>query len=371
MSRPVFLGAGVGLGVGAGATLLVLGTRSTAVPEARLDELSASSSGLRRRAGRYGLPTREGVLEREGYLAAYDARNRNPLWVLEHLTRDTVRGDGTRDRSEFREDADVDERFRASNEDFLGSGYDRGHLAPAANHKGSQRAMDDTFLLTNVSPQAGAGFNRHYWARFEKFVRDLAWQYDEVFVVTGPLYLPRQRPDGGYEVRFPVLGAPPRMVSVPTHFFKVVLAERRGEDPPGKKGARKRRALGAFVMPNEPIAPGTPLAAFAVPLDSLETTAGMTFFPRLGGDRVAADDVALAWQRAGKALAKEQGKALPPGGGGAGGGGPGPGFSGPRGGGGGTPVAHLCDSSRCELPPENFWLKGKQGAAASRPRARH
>ena len=53
-----------------------------------------------------------------------------------------------------------------------GSGYDRGHLAPAADHKGSQKAMNSTFNLSNISPQVGEGFNRDYWARFEKFVKD-------------------------------------------------------------------------------------------------------------------------------------------------------------------------------------------------------
>ena len=128
------------------------------------------------------------MLVRDGYIVAYDTRNRNPLWVLEHLTRDSVNGEGNRENSggdarmgplivsyidliwtghhcmlfiaEFREDPDIDERFRAANEDFALSGYDRGHLAPAMNHKGSQAAMNATFLLTNISPQVGNGFNR-------------------------------------------------------------------------------------------------------------------------------------------------------------------------------------------------------------------
>ena len=53
--------------------------------------------------------------------------------------------------------AGIERRFRSKLGDFRGSGYDRGHHAPAANHKGSQRAMDDTFTLTNASPQARRG----------------------------------------------------------------------------------------------------------------------------------------------------------------------------------------------------------------------
>ena len=43
--------------------------------------------------------------------------------------------------------------------------YDRGHLAPAADHKGSQKAMEETFTLSNISPQVGKGFNRCAAAR--------------------------------------------------------------------------------------------------------------------------------------------------------------------------------------------------------------
>jgi len=48
----------------------------------------------------------------------------------------------------FVEDESIDERFRNKLEDFVDSGYDRGHMAPAANHKQSQQAMDETFTLT-------------------------------------------------------------------------------------------------------------------------------------------------------------------------------------------------------------------------------
>lgn len=46
------------------------------------------------------------------------------------------------------EDAKIEERFRNRLEDFEDCGYDRGHLAPAANHKKSQKAMNETFTLT-------------------------------------------------------------------------------------------------------------------------------------------------------------------------------------------------------------------------------
>ena len=62
-------------------------------------------------------------------------------------------------------------------------------------------AMDDTFYLTNMSPQVGAGFNRNYWSRLEQFVRQLTTVYADVYVLTGPLWLPKRERDGKHYVQ--------------------------------------------------------------------------------------------------------------------------------------------------------------------------
>jgi hypothetical protein len=58
-----------------------------------------------------------------------------------------------------------------------------------------------------MSPQVGAGFNRDYWARFEKLVKDVVKHADGVYVVTGPLFLPQ--PDGEtnkWTMKYPMIG---------------------------------------------------------------------------------------------------------------------------------------------------------------------
>lgn len=80
---------------------------------------------------------------------------------------------------------------RSLNSDYKGSGYDRGHLAPAGNHKSNQKFIQDTFYLTNMAPQVGKGFNRDSWNRLEKYVRKLTKKYSNVYCCTGPLYLPK------------------------------------------------------------------------------------------------------------------------------------------------------------------------------------
>ncbi len=71
------------------------------------------------------------------------------------------RGEGVdRDKSRFQEDESIPEKFRAKLLNYVKSGYDRGHMAPAADIRTTQKALDETFLLTNIAPQVGNGFNR-------------------------------------------------------------------------------------------------------------------------------------------------------------------------------------------------------------------
>ena len=78
-------------------------------------------------------------------------------------------------------------------------------------------------------PQVGDGFNRDYWSHFEDFVRRLTNKYDDVRVMTGPLYLPKLGADGKYRVTYEVIGSPPN-IAVPTHFFKLVVGETQGSE---------------------------------------------------------------------------------------------------------------------------------------------
>ena len=91
----------------------------------------------------------------DDFVLAYDKRNRTAHWVFEHLTREKVkRYEGIdRESSQFKPDNSVHEYFRATNEDYKKSGYDRGHLAAAGNHRWSQQALDQTFHLSNIAPQ--------------------------------------------------------------------------------------------------------------------------------------------------------------------------------------------------------------------------
>ncbi|KAI9826384.1 MAG: nuclease [Thelocarpon impressellum] len=280
----------------AGAATGVLATAAlySSKPERRLPEAVPSSSTRASGHGplrdverpvnpagvfQYGFPGPVNDLAtRLSTVSSFDRRTRNPHWVAEHITAESLQlKGGNRRHSYFVEDESVPEKFRARLKDYHLSGYDRGHQVPAADAKWDQRAMDDTFYLTNMCPQVGDGFNRDYWAHLEDFCRRLTHTYPSVRIVTGPLYLPRRDPqDGKWRVSYEVIGSPPN-VAVPTHFFKVVF----GED--GKTGGDV--ALGAFVLPNAEIDNDRPLASFEVPIEAVERASGLEFANKLPAQR--------------------------------------------------------------------------------------
>jgi len=224
------------------------------------------------------------LIQRRAYIVGYDRKLRHPAWTAERLTAASLgRGPskpdeiekGDRGRSTFTEDDSVPIMFRARLADYFRSGYDRGHMVPAADAKASQAAMDETFLLTNIAPQVGNGFNRHYWAYVEDWCRRLTGSFSEVFVFTVPLYLPKKHPDGKWRVTYEMIGDTAN-VGVPTHFGKVVLAV-KPSSPSTPRIAEM--SLGAFVLPNAEIPDETPLESFMIPVDAVERASGLMLFP--------------------------------------------------------------------------------------------
>jgi endonuclease G, mitochondrial len=162
---------------------------------------------------------------------------------------------------DFKEDEQIPEQLRATLADYKGSGFDRGHQAPAANHRSNPKAMADTFYLTNMCPQCPK-FNRGYWARLEKHIRDLTKNYQNVYVVTGPLYLPYEEGNKRF-VKYQVIG--PNDIAVPTHFFKVITLE----------DLQGRKEMNAYILPNAEIPSNAPLHQFETTIQKIEKTAGL------------------------------------------------------------------------------------------------
>lgn len=249
----------------------IFGTVSAAVPAPTSTDYAVEKQKRIGQIMQYGFPGFDNIRSFDDYVLSYDRRNRVAHWVFEHLTAETVRHNDQVDRSkcDFVEDDSVHVLFRSTNADYKRSGFDRGHLAAAGNHKHSQRHIEETFRLSNMAPQVGQGFNRDSWNRLERYVRKLTKTHINVYVCTGPLYLPKKEADGKKYVRYQVIGD--NNVAVPTHFYKVIVAE-----TPDHK-----LEMEAYVMPNQVIDDSTPLLVFQVPPESVERAAGLLFFDKL------------------------------------------------------------------------------------------
>ena len=202
-----------------------------------------------------GVP--EQMLRRTGYTASYNKTTKLPNWVAWHLTADRTTGPAKRSGVDFQADMDVPAP-RAEDSDYYGSGYDRGHMCPAADNKYSEKAMEESFLFTNMCPQNG-NLNRGDWNEMEQACRRWAKEYGGVYVVCGPIL---------YKGKHKTIGK--NKVVVPEAFFKVVL--RTGETP---------KAIG-FIYKN---AEGNrPKGDYVNTVDEVERITGIDFFPSLPDD---------------------------------------------------------------------------------------
>lgn len=189
-----------------------------------------------------------------GYLLSYNEEAEQPSWVAYQLTRDEVNGSISR-ADNFRIDPAVI-TGSATLDDYRGSGYDRGHLCPAADQKWSAQAMDDSFYLSNMSPQTGA-FNRGIWGSLESVVRTFANDFGAIYIATGPVLS-----DGPYKT----IGK--SKVTVPKEYYKVVLFF----------DGTNAQAIG-FLLKNE--GSDKKVRDFAVTVDQVEEKTGLDFFPAL------------------------------------------------------------------------------------------
>lgn len=203
-------------------------------------------------------PSDEIVVSHTGYTLSYSEEYEVPYWVAYKLSRESLEQSTVSRKDNFRED-ELIPTGSAELSDYRKSGYDRGHMAPAADFKWSEEAMDDTFYLSNMCPQ-NHSFNAGIWNDLESAVRSIAYEDEEIYVVTGPVLT-----DGPYET----IGS--NNVAVPRYFYKVILDY---TEPVIK-------AIG-FVMPNENSS--EPLEYFAMTVDEVEEITGIDFFPSLPDD---------------------------------------------------------------------------------------
>lgn len=201
----------------------------------------------------YYLPTSttDKIIVHDYYTLSYSETHEQAEWVAYELKKEHL------SRKEFKRPYFIEDRkvksMSADWKNYKNSGYDKGHLCPAADRKFSYKAFEETFLTSNITPQ-NSSFNAGIWNDLEQQVRYWARRYDGVYVVTGGV-LTKGLPSIGYEA-----------VSVPEYFYKVIM------------DTDKSKMIGLLLPAKDS---NKKLKEFVVPVDQIERMTGIDFFKSL------------------------------------------------------------------------------------------
>ena len=220
------------------------------------------------------LKNNEELIEHEAMFLVYSEEHEQAKWVLHKISTNILDGRVSR-TNDFRKDPLIKTQSSEEKDFFLkrkknnggyayeGFGYDRGHLAPSADFRWSQKALSESYFYSNMSPQR-ASFNREKWADLEGMIRGYVFENKkDLYVYTGPILKPELK-----KIKRSING-----VSIPEQFFKIVV---NYED---------RKAI-AYIMPQE--TSNYPVEYFASTIDEVEQLTGIDFLANID-DEIESD----------------------------------------------------------------------------------
>jgi endonuclease G len=201
----------------------------------------------------YGLPDIQGNIQpicREAYLSAYDAQAKIPRLVMYTLTPNHALGCVARSNA-FATDNSITNGPVPS--DYAGTGFDKGHMAPDGDLSWDNQVELESFLMTNMTPQAGS-LNRGIWKLLETSVRGWVVLGNHNFnIISGAIYSANDKKIGN-------------SVTVPHSFYKIVTD-------------MNTKQVAGWVFPHTQPYPnlGNDLTKFRVPVKQIEQQAGVKF----------------------------------------------------------------------------------------------
>jgi endonuclease G len=198
------------------------------------------------------IDTNNQIIVHDGYVLSYNEGCEQANWVYYTIKpSDLLEGDTAERKDYFKTDKLV-ETGSANYKDYTRSGYDRGHLKPAADEPMDQEQMNETFYMSNITPQYPS-FKRGIWKSLESFVREQALMHDSVTVITGGMLDDSLKTIGDNDV------------CIPTNYFKVLYLYSNG-----------RRRVKGFLIPNT--SSKLSLEAYLTPIDIIEEKTKLKFF---------------------------------------------------------------------------------------------
>ncbi|EDV40025.2 uncharacterized protein Dana_GF24166 [Drosophila ananassae] len=219
---------------------------------------------------KYGFPGMDDIHIYKNFVVSYDRRNRIAHWVCECLGVDCLMQRDPRTLvkpTEYITDYAIPSMFSPTMRDFRNSDWVGGHMASPQNYKCDFVKFLETYKFPNIVP-IHRGLKTNIWQKLEHYVRLLTLRSDAVYVYTGPMFMPQRITFRNWAIRHHVMGV--NTVAVPTHFFKVIISEQKGDfDLPYMEG---------YVVPNADVDKNMDLRSFLSDIRDIEHFAGLKFY---------------------------------------------------------------------------------------------
>ncbi len=208
------------------------------------------------------------LMNKNQYILSYNRSKSTANWVSWHLS--TAWKGSTQRTDNFRPDETLPSVwYRVRTSDYTNSGFDRGHLCPSDDRDGSFEDNDETFLMTNIAPQAPNN-NRGLWADLEAYSRKIAEAGNELYIIAG-VYGQGGTGSNGGKTNTLENGK----VIVPESFWKVIVILPIGSNDIARVDATTR--VIAVNIPNKESVDGTKWGEYRLNVDDLETLTGYDF----------------------------------------------------------------------------------------------
>ena len=206
------------------------------------------------------------------YVLSYSKSRNIANWASWQLNKSWM---GNADRqNDFRPNPDLPNGwYQVTTKDYSGSGFDRGHLVNSQDRSKSNEVNSQTFLMTNIVPQAPDN-NQVAWEQLESYSRDLAKQGKELYIVAGG------HSTGG-EGKNGMASVLKGKIAVPQTMWKVILVL---DDPAkGLAGINANTRTIAVIMPNKQGRDKT-WKDFCATVDDIQKLTGYDFFSNVAPD---------------------------------------------------------------------------------------
>lgn len=215
------------------------------------------------------------IVKHTVYTLSFNKETNLANWVAWSLTSERSNGNYSR-TDDYRADDLLPSEHRIDEVAYKGSGYDRGHMCPAGDNKWSYQAMSESFLMSNMCPQAPE-LNQVWWEHLEEAERRWARQEGEIYICCGPIY------DKQVEARY--IGKEFK-IRIPDAFFKVIVSLQHG----------KEKGIGFYYKNNDS---RQTMECATLTIDQIEKLTGYDFFTALPDEieaRIETQNKLNAWR---------------------------------------------------------------------------